>query len=135
MPFVRISLLKSLPAAAKKAISQAVHESLMSEFNVPKEDYFHVIEELETTQLLYPQSYLGIDHSGNMVYVQITAGSGRTTQQKERLYAGIASRIAATSPVSEADVIILLVENGGKENWSFGNGKIQELSHIKTPAQ
>lgn len=132
MPFVRISLLKTLPSDAKDKISKAVHQSLMDEFNVPLDDYFHVIEELEATQLYYPKNYLGIAHSGNMVYVQITAGSGRSYEQKEKLYAAIAKRIAAETLVSANDVIILLVENGGKENWSFGQGKIQNLSHIKT---
>ena len=132
MPFVRISLLKTLPSDAKDKISKAVHQSLMDEFNVPLDDYYHVIEELEATQLYYPKNYLGIAHSGNMVYVQITAGSGRSYEQKEKLYTAIAKRIAAETPVSANDVIILLVENGGKENWSFGQGKIQNLSHIKT---
>lgn len=134
MPFVRISLLKTLSADAKDKISKVVHQSLMDAFNVPLDDYFHVIEELEVTQLYYPKSYLGISHSGNMVYVQITAGSGRTYEQKEKLYAAIAGGIAAETPVSVNDVIIVLVENGGKENWSFGGGRIQDLSHIK-PAQ
>jgi phenylpyruvate tautomerase PptA (4-oxalocrotonate tautomerase family) len=132
MPFVRISLLKTLPSDTKDKISKAVHRSLMDEFNVPPDDYFHVIEELEATQLYYPENYLGIAHTGNMVYVQITAGSGRSYEQKEKLYAAIANRIAVETPVSINDVIILLVENGGKQNWSFGEGKIQDLSHIKT---
>jgi phenylpyruvate tautomerase PptA (4-oxalocrotonate tautomerase family) len=131
MPFVRISLLKTLPSDAKDKISKTVHQSLMTEFNVPPDDYFHVIEELDTAQLYYPKNYLGIAHTGNMVYVQITAGSGRSYDQKEKLYASIASKIAAETPVLINDVIIILVENGGKENWSFGAGKIQNLSHIK----
>ena len=135
MPFVRISLLKTLSASAKDKISKAVHQSLMAEFNVPADDYFHVIEELESRQLYYPENYLGIAHSGNMVYVQITAGSGRTDEQKEKLYAAIAGKIAAETPVLINDVIIILVENGGKENWSFGEGKIQDLTHIKTNKQ
>jgi phenylpyruvate tautomerase PptA (4-oxalocrotonate tautomerase family) len=131
MPFVRISLLKNLSPDAKDKISKAVHQSLMDEFNVPADDYFHVMEELDATQLYYPKNYLGVAHTGNMVYVQITAGSGRSYEQKERLYTAIASGIAAETPVLVNDVIILLVENGGKENWSFGEGKIQSLSHIK----
>jgi phenylpyruvate tautomerase PptA (4-oxalocrotonate tautomerase family) len=67
MPFVRISLLKTLSASDKDKISKAVHQSLMAEFNVPADDYFHVIEELDAGQLYYPKNYLGIAHSGNMV--------------------------------------------------------------------
>ncbi len=130
MPFVRISLLRSLPAASKKTISQVVHQSLMDHFNVPADDYFHVLEELDNAQLYYPENYLGISHSGNIVYVQIIAGSGRNAEQKKGLYASIAQGIAQKTNVSSNDVIIVLVENGGKENWSFGNGEIQELAHI-----
>ncbi|MBB6130171.1 phenylpyruvate tautomerase PptA (4-oxalocrotonate tautomerase family) [Mucilaginibacter lappiensis] len=82
MPFVRISLLKTLAAEAKDKISRAVHESLMTEFNVPLDDYFHVVEELEASQLYYPKNYLGIAHSGNMVYVQITAGRAALINKK-----------------------------------------------------
>jgi phenylpyruvate tautomerase PptA (4-oxalocrotonate tautomerase family) len=131
MPFVRISLLKATAAQYRQQISQAVHKALMQEFNVPEDDYFHVIDELEPSQLLYPENYLGIAHSANMVYVQITCGSGRGYDQKERLYAQVANNIATSTTVSINDVIIFLIENGGKENWSFGEGKIQELSHIK----
>jgi phenylpyruvate tautomerase PptA (4-oxalocrotonate tautomerase family) len=51
MPFVRISLLKTLSSAAKEKISDAVHQSLMDEFNIPLDDYFNVIEELDAAQL------------------------------------------------------------------------------------
>jgi phenylpyruvate tautomerase PptA (4-oxalocrotonate tautomerase family) len=135
MPFVRISLLKTLAADAKDKISKAVHQSLMAEFNVPLDDYFHIIEELDASQLYYPKNYLGIAHTGNMVYVQITAGSGRSYEQRERLYNAIASNIAAETPILIHDVIIILVENGTAENWSFGDGKIQTLNHIKIPGK
>lgn len=130
MPFVRISLLKTTNDDDKKNISEAVQSALMQEFNVPQHDYFHVIEELEARHLYYPENYLGIAHSGNMVYIQITAGSGRDYKKKEKLYAAIACNIASETSVLINDVIIILVENGGKENWSFGNGKIQNLDHI-----
>jgi phenylpyruvate tautomerase PptA (4-oxalocrotonate tautomerase family) len=51
MPFVRISLLKSVSQDEKNKISQAVHTALMAEFNVPRDDYFHVIEELDPGNL------------------------------------------------------------------------------------
>jgi hypothetical protein len=28
------------------------------------------------------------------------------------------------------NVIIVLLENNGQENWSFGNGEIQEPKHL-----
>lgn len=130
MPLVRISLRRELPDESKECISQTIHAALMDAFNIPANDYFHVIEELDAEQIRYPQRYLGVSHSNNMIYVQIIAGTGRTAEQKKQLYGLIASGIAAKTNVSANDVIIVLVENGGKENWSFGKGEIQELAHI-----
>ncbi len=132
MPFVRISLLKTVSASDKEKISKAVHHALMNEFNVPLNDYFHVIEELDASQLYYPESYLNINHTGNMVFVNIFAASGRTYAQKEKLYATIAGSIAAETAILIHDVFIVLVENGTKENWSFGDGKIQDITHVKS---
>lgn len=135
MPFVRISLPEHLPQESKSSISKAVHQSLMEEFHIPADDYFHVIEELKPTQIFYPESYLGVPHTANIVYVHIFAGAGRTPEQKKKLYAQIAERISSTTEISANDVIIILMENNGKENWSFGQGEIQEPKHLNTIQQ
>lgn len=131
MPFVRISLPKKLSLETKNTISKSVHQSLIEEFHIPEADYFHVIEELETHQIKYPESYLGISHSDEIIYVQITAGQGRTLEQKKKLYHQIGTRISSTTSILINNVIIILFENNGLENWSFGNGEIQEQKHLK----
>ena len=131
MPFVRISLPKKLSQETKNKISESIHESLIEEFHIPKDDYFHVIEELETQQIKYPESYLGISHSENIIYVQIIAGQGRTLEQKKKLYHQIATRISSETEITINNIIIVLLENNGLENWSFGNGEIQEPKHLK----
>lgn len=131
MPFVRISLPKKLSLETKNNISEVIHQSLIEEFNIPVDDYFHVIEELEPHQIKYPKSYLGISHSEEIVYVQITAGQGRTLEQKKKLYYQIASKISASTEIQINNIIIVLLENNGHENWSFGNGEIQEQKHLK----
>lgn len=123
MPFVRISLQKDHLLETKNAISESIHQSLISQFHIPHDDYFQVIEELEKHQLKYPKSYLGIDHTDDIIFIQIIAGEGRTQEQKKLLYAEIAERISSTTTIKSDDIIILLVENKGSENWSFGQGK------------
>lgn len=122
---------KKLSLETKNNISEAVHQSLIEEFNIPVDDYFHVLEELETHQIKYPKSYLGISHSEEIVYVQITAGQGRTLEQKRKLYQQIATKISTSTEITINNVIIVLLENNGLENWSFGNGEIQEPKHLK----
>lgn len=131
MPFVRISLPKKLSQETKNKISQAIHQSLIAEFHIPEDDYFHVIEELEAQQIKYPESYLGISHTAQIVYVQIIAGQGRTLEQKKKLYHQIAARISSETEITINNVIIVLLENNGRENWSLGNGEIQEPKHLK----
>lgn len=131
MPFVRISLPRKLSLETKNKISESIHQSLIEEFHIPKDDYFHIIEELESHQIKYPESYLGISHSKEIIYVQITAGQGRTLEQKKKLYQQIATRISSSTEILINNVIIVLLENNGLENWSFGNGEIQEPKHLK----
>lgn len=130
MPFVRISLPKTFSPDTKDKISAAVHQSLIQEFTIPQNDYFHIIEELEPHQIKFPDSYFDIPHTGEIVYLQIIAGKGRTVEQKARLYKAIVNRISRTTAVTPNNIIIVLVENEGKENWSFGNGEIQEPKHL-----
>ncbi len=130
MPFVKISLAKKLAQEAKDNISHSIHKALVQEFNIPIDDYFHVIEELESSQIKFPKSYLGISHTENLVFIQIIAGQGRTFKQKERLYFQIAEHITKTTEILKGDIIITLLENNGPEDWSFGNGEIQTISHL-----
>ncbi|MNF17613.1 hypothetical protein D3C80_2212140 [compost metagenome] len=63
--------------------------------------------------------------------MQITAGQGRTLEQKKKLYQQIATKISTSTEITINNVIIVLLENNGLENWSFGNGEIQEPKHLR----
>lgn len=124
MPFVKINLAQHLTDSVKKAISLAVHESLMEHFNIPQDDYFQVIHEIRAPDLLYPDSYMNIPHTSNMLYIEITCSYGRTADMKKALYRSIAEKIAARTVISMNDVFIVLTEVA-LENWSFGQGLAQ----------
>lgn len=130
MPLVRISLRKDLSDRTKSTVSEIIHRELIKEFRIPENDYFHIIEELEPRQLIYPKEYLGIVHSDQLVFIQIIAGLGRTVTQKRALYAEIAKGISEETIIKSEDVIITLIENDGYANWSFGNGESQKPTHI-----
>lgn len=131
MPLVKITLPEGLGSEAPEIVSRAVHRNLIREFHVPPDDYFQVLEEVPASRKRYPTRYLGIDHSELITFIQITAAEGRSADQKKRLYAGIARDIASGTSIPAEDVIIVLVENNGAENWSFGKGEIQEMIHLK----
>jgi phenylpyruvate tautomerase PptA (4-oxalocrotonate tautomerase family) len=126
MPFVQINLAQNLTDEIKKHISGSIHESLVEVFNIPTDDFFQVIHEVRPSDLLWPDSYMDIPHTGNMVYIQIIARAGRTPEMKKALYKSIATKIAGRTPISTNDVFIVLVENT-VENWSFGQGEAQYI--------
>ncbi len=122
MPLVRISHSKGKPAAVVEALSKGVHQSLMETFNVPADDLFQIItEHAAPTGLVGPSTFLGITHTANLVFVQITCAEGRTVEQKKALYAAMAQHLSHDTGIRPEDVIISLIETK-RENWSFGSG-------------
>jgi hypothetical protein len=71
MPFVNIYLSESTAPESRNKVSTAVHESLTLHFNVPKDDFFQVIQGIQSNDLKFPESYLRVPHTGNLVYIQI----------------------------------------------------------------
>ena len=122
MPLVRISHATDKTENYAEALSLGVHRALIDAFGIPENDYFQIItEHLPAKGLRYPKSFLGIDHGEEVVFVQITAAEGRSTEQKKALYSAIVDRLSENPGVEKSDIIINLVETK-RENWSFGNG-------------
>lgn len=126
MPFVNIYLPEVYPKELKKKISLSVHESLMETFNIPEDDYFQLIHPVSPEDLIFPDCYLGISHTSNLIYVQIICGPGRTLEMKKSLYSVISKKISERTHVLSNDIIIVLNE-ASLENWSFGQGKAQMI--------
>jgi phenylpyruvate tautomerase PptA (4-oxalocrotonate tautomerase family) len=120
MPLVRLTLAQGTPAATRRALADAVHRALVEVANAPADDQFQVIEEVPRENLVFSPSYLGIAHSGPMLYVQVTMNAGRSVEVKQALYTRIAED-AARHGFRKEDVIVSLVEVA-RENWSFGGG-------------
>ena len=124
MPLVRIDLIQGQHAEPRiAAIGQAVQDTLVETMNVPGRDRFQVITEHPRNRLIYNASYLGVERSDGIVIVQVFLSKGRTTEQKQAFYAGVARRMASAG-VRPEDVAISLVETT-REDWSFGNGIAQ----------
>jgi 4-oxalocrotonate tautomerase len=124
MPLVRISLRQGTPAAHGPAIGDAVHRAMVETINVPAQDKFQVVTEHAPGGLVYDPSYLGIDRTDAVVFIQITLNTGRTLEMKKALYARIAELLKESPGIRPQDVLVNLVEVP-KENWSFGNGIAQ----------
>jgi 4-oxalocrotonate tautomerase len=124
MPFVRIDLREGTSPAYRRAVADAVHQALVETMGVPAEDRFQIISEHPPEGLIYDPTYLGIERSDAVVFVQITLSAGRKPAQKRALYAQITESLTRHAGVRPQDIMINLVEVAW-ENWSFGNGEAQ----------
>ena len=121
MPFVNIYLRKGKNAEYVREVSTAIHEALVARGNVPADDRFQVIHELEPDRMIAHATYGGVLRSNDLIIIQITLNAGRTLEVKKALYADIVQRLGIAIDVRPDDVLISLVEVA-KENWSFGHG-------------
>ena len=129
MPLVRITLRKGHTPEFLRDASTAIHEALVATANVPADDRFHIIEEVDRDNLIGHPSYGGVNRSEGLIVIQITLNGGRTVEVKRALYAEIAKRLQSAVDVRPDDVLVSLVEVT-KENWSFGGGRATYAAEV-----
>lgn len=126
MPLVHIDLREGKPTSYKKAIGDAVQRAMVEHLNVPARDHFQIIREHTRGHLIYSSNYLDIERTDDIVMIQVTLATGRSTEQKCAFYARLADLLQEDPGIRPQDVTIYLVENT-REDWSFGNGEAQYL--------
>ena len=124
MPFVRIDLSKQYPDGVAQQVGDIIFQAMREHINVPEDDKFQVITRHDTNELVVPKSYLGIEYSEGIIFIQVTLNEGRSTEMKQQFYKAINEALVAKLKLRPQDIVINLVEVN-KENWSFGNGAMQ----------
>ena len=99
-----------------------LHAALVAQANVPPDDRFQIVHQLDDTSIIANPSYGGVSRSSDVIIIKITLNAGRSLEIKKNLYADIARRLEAEADVRPDDVMICLIEVT-KENWSFGGGR------------
>ncbi|WP_136415003.1 tautomerase family protein [Herbaspirillum sp. ST 5-3] len=129
MPVVRVNLREGKNEDFRRRLSNAIHQAMVDTINVPPADKFQIITEHGPGNLAFPDSYLGIPHEDEVIFVQIFLNAGRTIELKQALYRALAAGVEAIG-FNPKDLIINLVEVR-KEDWSFGNGVAQYVPPLQ----
>jgi 4-oxalocrotonate tautomerase len=124
MPLTHISLRAGKPEAYRQAIFDGVYRALRDGFNVPEDNAFMTIREHEAANFRYGASFMGIERSDDLVFIQITANDTRGVEQKKALFRRIAELLAESPGLRQEDVFVSLIEVD-KANWSLGLGLAQ----------
>jgi 4-oxalocrotonate tautomerase len=122
MPLVKIFLRKGKSPEYLRTVADCIHDALSAQANVPNDDRFQIVQELDDAALIAHATYGGVNRSNDLIVVEITLNAGRTVEVKKNLYADIAVRLQREIDVRPDDVLISLIEVT-KENWSFGGGR------------
>jgi 4-oxalocrotonate tautomerase len=129
MPLVEIDLLEGRSRAELDTISDAVHEAMVAELDVPQRDRFQVITERSAPYLRFDPNYLDIDRDEGFVLVRITLAAGRTTEAKQAFYRHLAGLLAERAEMRPENLAVVMIENQ-REDWSFGCG---QASYVELP--
>jgi 4-oxalocrotonate tautomerase len=129
MPLVEIDLLEGRSDAELDAISDAVHEAMVAELNVPQRDRFQVITERSPAHLRFDPNYLDIDRDEGFLLIRITLAAGRATDAKQAFYRRLAGLLAERTGMRTENLAMVMIENG-REDWSFGRG---QASYVELP--
>lgn len=131
MPFVNVYYPEGLLNKEEiQIVSHTIHHSLIEQFKIPEDDYFHICLPYPSDQFFYDPNYLlegGYKRSNKMIHISITCAPGRTINQKKNLYQSISKAINNQLNISPADIFITLNESS-VENWSFGQGIAQMVN-------
>jgi 4-oxalocrotonate tautomerase len=129
MPLVEIDLLTGRSDAELDAISDAVHEAMVAELDVPQRDRFQLITEHRPRYLRFDPNYLDIDRDEGFLLIRITLAAGRATDAKQAFYRLLAGLLAERTGMRTENLAVVMVENE-REDWSFGRG---QASYVELP--
>ena len=83
MPLVRIDLSSQHAEGFAQQVGEVVYQAMREHINVPEDDKFQVITRHDRADLVTPKSYLGIEYSDGIIFIQITLNEGRSTELKK----------------------------------------------------
>ncbi len=101
MPLAQISISRSTSTKVLHAISDVVYDAMTNVANLPKHDKFQIVSRHVADELIYPpDGFLGMTNTANIVFIEITWNSGRTTEIK-KAFVGLSLTISAQEPAFE----------------------------------
>lgn len=122
MAQVKIYGLKGNLDKNREAISNSIHDSVMSAFEYPKEKKFHRYISLNNDEFIYPD-----DRSEEYIIIEISIFEGRSIEAKKLLIRELFNNINNATGISAQDIEITIYETP-KENWGIRGMPGDELT-------
>ncbi|MEC5194001.1 phenylpyruvate tautomerase PptA (4-oxalocrotonate tautomerase family) [Xanthomonas campestris] len=126
MPLINIHVVKGRTADETAALQQAIHDAMVSAFEVPFRDCYQILNEHEASHLVMQDTGLGFERSDRRVLIQVTTRP-RSAENKVRFYSLLAHMLGDRCGLAPEDLMVSCVDNADMD-WSFGFGRAQFLT-------
>lgn len=134
MPLVRIDVNEGRTPEQLGELSKRIHNAILAEYGIPERDYFHIITEHPSGQIVAQDAGLGFERSSGVVMIQIFTQGGRSREAKQSLFTAVAAQLGEIGVAGE-DVFLGYMENTA-DDWSFGFGRAQYVTgELAVPVQ
>ncbi|MEO0854833.1 MAG: tautomerase family protein, partial [Cyanobacteria bacterium J06648_11] len=122
MPQVKIYGLRASLNRHRLALSDAVHQALMSAFGLSEHKRFQRFISLELEDFIFPG-----DRSENYLIIEILAFAGRSPESKRSLIQALFENINAATGIESQDIEITLIETPAS-HWGIRGQLGSELT-------
>jgi phenylpyruvate tautomerase PptA (4-oxalocrotonate tautomerase family) len=119
VPMTKIYLRSSSSREHRRAISQAIHESLMEVLGIPADDLYHVFHEFEDDYLISAPVAFGLERRREGVFIQFYFGP-RPAEVLQRLYADVVKRLGDLAGLEPRDIYLNVVPSSTENWWADG---------------
>jgi len=119
MPMTKIYLRKGSAAGHRRAISDAIHESLVEVLGIPDDDKYHVFHELDADNLITAPVAFGLERRPEAVFIQTYFGP-RPVEVLQRLYRTMVNNLTRRTDLETRDIYINVVESASANWWADG---------------
>jgi hypothetical protein len=135
MPFVKIHVLEGRYDEARlDRVSNAIQQTLRADLGTSRDELFHIIHLLRPVEFRHTRSFLGLNYSDDLIWLELTLITGRLARDKRLgLLKALNDRIVDAAQISPDDLLITFFETA-EENISFGQGFAQRADNSKLPA-
>ena len=122
MPFARVDMIKGKSAEYRATVAEIVYEGIIDVLKGPDGDRFIVVHEHEPENFFWPKKFLGLEHTPDIIFIQVMSTVGNTVEQKRAFFRKMADDLNSRVGLRKEDTMIDLVFIK-QEDWSFGNGE------------
>jgi Tautomerase enzyme len=119
MPMTKVYLLKGSTPEHRRAISDAIHVSLVDVLGIPDDDRYHIFHELEADNLITVPVVFGLERRARAVFIQLYFGP-RPVEQLQRLYRALVANVGARTDLESRDIFINVVPSPSENWWADG---------------